>query len=626
VTLALRPKQLLVFIEKWGMTVLASVAAIAFLIAVRDAYLQNGTGKAGLLSLYKAFMETINSDPDTADGWEGSMHVFFKLAVGWAAVKVYMSTAGVKWDTFFARWLARSHVVIIGGPSSGDAKVSTSTNELAGAQVQSNFAVDLALAVAKSKPVVLSLPDVDEAQRAKLWESGVTLIPTEMGASDLLEATGIKRASMLIAMRDSALDNIVLTSTALSLEASGVSLFRDRSGLQCRSLLEPLSFKHRFRLEDYFEADALPRIRVFNQSELIARRMISLYPPDAKVATTNLRVHVVIVGLGSVGQALLLQLARLGHYRSGIEPKVTLVDRDALDQLAKLKLDYPALTDFVEVQTDDKRIDSIAASDVSNWAAGDKQITMIYVCTKDEVLNLRTSRLILKGLNELEKSSGPQLARVIALDPPGGSLLPEFHEHAHELHHGRFDVFSLLEQQDGDEHATIAPGLLDDLDDARAMTLHDRYHQGELKKFQEKGTPLKEAARAWEKLEETYRNANRAAADHFEVKLRAVGRALAASGSGEPAPLTESEIEILARMEHNRWWADRALDGWIYGSPRDDPKKVHPDMVEYEKLDDGTKNYDRVSVKTMVDILKAEGFDIVMASDATTDSTLPERN
>jgi len=82
-----------------------------------------------------------------------------------------------------------------------------------------------------------------------------------------------------------------------------------------------------------------------------------------------------------------------------------------------------------------------------------------------------------------------------------------------------------------------------------------------------------------------------------DVKLRAASRALASSGSGEPAPLTESEIEILARMEHNGWWADRALDGWIFGSPRNDSKKVHPDMVAYEKLDDGTKNYDRISVK-----------------------------
>ena len=110
------------------------------------------------------------------------------------------------------------------------------------------------------------------------------------------------------------------------------------------------------------------------------------------------------------------------------------------------------------------------------------------------------------------------------------------------------------------------------------MKQHDRYHDGELKRLKEKGTPLKEAARAWERLEVTHRNANRAAADHFEVKLRAVGRELADSGSDEPGPLTDSAVEILALMEHNRWWADCALDGWIYGRTRDDSKKVHPNM------------------------------------------------
>jgi hypothetical protein len=77
-------------------------------------------------------------------------------------------------------------------------------------------------------------------------------------------------------------------------------------------------------------------------------------------------------------------------------------------------------------------------------------------------------------------------------------------------------------------------------------------------------------------------------------------------------------------MEHKRWWADRALDGWTFGSTHDGKsdltKKLHPDMKKYDKLDEVTKDYDRESVNTMVEIFKKEGFDIVMASKATTAS------
>ena len=53
----------------------------------------------------------------------------------------------------------------------------------------------------------------------------------------------------------------------------------------------------------------------------------------------------------------------------------------------------------------------------------------------------------------------------------------------------------------------------------------------------------------WEALPENIRSANRMVADHFDVKLRAVGRRIIPRGEDKEAPLDAGEVEVLASME-----------------------------------------------------------------------------
>lgn len=76
-----------------------------------------------------------------------------------------------------------------------------------------------------------------------------------------------------------------------------------------------------------------------------------------------------------------------------------------------------------------------------------------------------------------------------------------------------------------------------------------------------------------------------------------------------PADL-EPLIEQMAKNVHDVWAESRINDGWRYGPERNDERKEHPCLVEYDELPDSEREYDRnTAIGTLKLILKL-GFKI----------------
>jgi hypothetical protein len=114
--------------------------------------------------------------------------------------------------------------------------------------------------------------------------------------------------------------------------------------------------------------------------------------------------------------------------------------------------------------------------------------------------------------------------------------------------------------------------------------------------------------------------ANRAAARRIADVLARAGLGLAATEQATPAnkpaaadvePYIEAHIERLAEAEHDGWMAQRTKDGWRYGSPRDDARKLHPSMVPYRDLPETEKEKDRAAVRNYPKQAAAAGLVIV---------------
>ncbi len=88
----------------------------------------------------------------------------------------------------------------------------------------------------------------------------------------------------------------------------------------------------------------------------------------------------------------------------------------------------------------------------------------------------------------------------------------------------------------------------------------------------------------------------------------------------EPHPINLSDVEIsddlielreaIAENAHEVWAYNRKQEGWTYGPERDDVKKLHPDMIAYNRLPESEKLYDREMAMNTIKLLKKLGWEL----------------
>ena len=72
----------------------------------------------------------------------------------------------------------------------------------------------------------------------------------------------------------------------------------------------------------------------------------------------------------------------------------------------------------------------------------------------------------------------------------------------------------------------------------------------------------------------------------------------------------EALRERLARNVHEEWAMRRLSEGWQPGPERDDVHKLHPCLVEYDKLPEEEKEYDRATAMQTLKVILALGYRI----------------
>jgi hypothetical protein len=108
-------------------------------------------------------------------------------------------------------------------------------------------------------------------------------------------------------------------------------------------------------------------------------------------------------------------------------------------------------------------------------------------------------------------------------------------------------------------------------------------------------------------LPERFKQSNRALADHMPVLLRLGGYRLA-PGDAAIAPFEADLIETLARAGHWRWCVEQWAAGWTYAPRRDDVRKLHPLLREWNEIPEDVRAWNRDLVRRIPAIVKKAGF------------------
>jgi hypothetical protein len=118
----------------------------------------------------------------------------------------------------------------------------------------------------------------------------------------------------------------------------------------------------------------------------------------------------------------------------------------------------------------------------------------------------------------------------------------------------------------------------------------------------------------WKKLDPLLQESNRLQVAFYEHILKRVN--LGIWKSVKPVlfdikkNLPVTDRDMLAKLEHARWNAERLLEGWRYGPQKDLARKLNPYLVAWKNLDEDIKPYDYDPVDNIPLMLEKIGYEV----------------
>jgi hypothetical protein len=411
----------------------------------------------------------------------------------------------------------------------------------------------------------------------------------------LLRKAGVRRASHLFALcgDDGA-------NADIAVQASRVTEGRSGEPLTCVVHVFDAQLCTLLR-ERELEAAASGRLRLefFNVFDLGARVLLEEHP-IVSPGLGGRAPHVVIVGLGRLGECVLAHAARQWQSTAppaGQKMRVTLVDRRARPIADAWSVRYPALRRLCDLAPLDIDVGSAAFQQAAFLTAGPAATprASVFVCLDDDSVGLSAALALADRARDHEPAivvRMSQIAGLATLVTDGGVGRAS----------SRLAAFGLLDR-------TCQPDqMLRGTHEVLARGIHEEYVR------QQESFGLVRAEHPellpWNELGAALQESNRRQADDIGNKLNAVhcGAAPLLDWDEPLFEFVEEEVERLARLEHARWTAEKRRDGWRQGPRKDAAARVHPSLVPFDELPPAEQQKNRDAVRQIPPLLARLGF------------------
>ena len=440
--------------------------------------------------------------------------------------------------------------------------------------------------LAHGEKVVIVGDIADVRKLDPVEKEGAVLVEGELSGRNFLRNLGAARARYFVFISDDDEKNIedaLTVSSYLADHAKGPEMTLYTHVSDDLKLDEVTGLR---LLEDHHlkqNADKHCEIKIFSEYERASRIIFNKYSPDSFTRVTtpdDPQVRIAVIGSGCLTQSFILRVARLGHFANLKKTLVTLF-QDGKEVLDRMELSFRQLRNFIDIELVDASPELFDGENFRRMNAEHKFSAVYLLCEDDAAVAgilTRLSRIELPG----------KINVVVAINNPY-SLLSK------RLEDMNFESLAIHKFSITDETFT-REGLISETLDKLARVVHNDYRS----KHKDIDS-AKTSHRPWELLPTDFKNQNREQADHILVKLRVLGYEGEVHVSSIVIP--QEKLELLSRMEHNRWWAFMALNGWMRGEKRDDRNKKHTDLKPYDELDEEVKQSDRNAVLNIPHLL-----------------------
>ncbi len=417
-------------------------------------------------------------------------------------------------------------------------------------------------------------------------ELGAIVVIGDSTDPEILHAAGAHRAETLISVLPEDVDNAAV--------ASGI---RELCGGRTDSLDAYCHVTDMDLVEDLTSAslgssDETLSLEWFSVPERAARLLLAEHGGLVRRSDDGAAPHLVVVGADDLARAVIVNGARQWHTLAGdgAEPlSMTVAGEGSAAWVRRLADRHPAVSHAARLSSYEHDLRSGARVDEARRAL--ERATAVFVCaptdTESLELGFAASRAVTSEttvvVRLLIENAG--FVQLLEGEPGGGSLR----------------LFSIVDRTCSIEMVT------DGLNETLARGLHSVYLD------QEAEGP---AAVAWDQLEDSFKEANRAQARDVRNKLRSLGcRIRPLTDWDSPLlRLADDEVESLAEEEHRRWSRERKRQGWTQGSARDDQRRIHPLIdVPWQELKEnhpGDADYDRDFVRNLPKVFAAAGYEM----------------
>lgn len=416
---------------------------------------------------------------------------------------------------------------------------------------------------------------------------GVPVVFGDPSDVAVLGAARVDRATRLVATTPSDGVNVAIASALRTLPP------RDgRPPLRCSVRLTDGDLAHLLRSTELAGDDPI-RVEFFNIHERAAHALIAAHPLlSDEDAVAGLTGHLLILGLGQFGGAVLVTAAQRWAERGAGPLAVTVIDRNASGRLHGLTMQHPALAKATQTEAIDLDTEAPEATAVDRLDARlrERLPTLVVVAFEDESMAWSSGLFIRRRLDwpvdivvrtNSDGGFGQQLQSAVRTSAAQGRTLT-------------FPVFA-----NACSVALIEGGVREQL----ARSIHEDYiARGGSGSFQ----------RAWNDLTDVERESSRAAADAIVTRLSTIGVELEPLRQWGAVDITFSaaEVEQLAADEHTRWKSERQAAGWSWGPTRDDTTKKNPLLVDWTDLPEESRAQNRKSTTALPDMLARAGFEV----------------